>query len=181
MNWLRPTATAVALLALAAGPALAKDRAPKPDAARAQALQSLTQCRAIADDQARLACFDKSAAAFDEAEKSGDIIVVDKSQAREVKRQAFGLNLNSALSIFDRGSHTETVDEVTLTVSQASQNLQGRWVITTQEGQVWRQIDTDPLDHTPKPGETAVVKRGTLGSFFIKVGHDRAMRAHRDE
>jgi hypothetical protein len=181
MTWLRITATAAVLAALAASPALAAGKPKPPEAVRAKALDDLARCRTIAEDQARLACFDKAAATFDEQEQAGDLVVVDKSQAREVKRQAFGLNLNGALGIFDRGIHAEKVDSVTLTVAQAKQNPEGRWVITFTEGQIWRQIDTDPLDRDPRPGDTAVVSQGTLGSFFVRVGHDRAMRAHRDQ
>ena len=180
MTWFRSAAIAALFTALAASPSLAKDK-PTPEVGRAQALQDLARCRAIVDDQARLACFDKAAAVFDEAEQAGDIVVVDKAQAREVKRQAFGLNLHGALGIFDRGIHAETVDRVTLTVDHAVQGADGKWTIFTTEGQVWRQIDSDPLDQEPRKGEQAVVTNGSLGSFFFKVGHDRAMRAHRDQ
>jgi hypothetical protein len=162
------------------GMAAAKPK-PAETAVRAKALQDLTQCRAIAEDQARLACFDRAAAAFDEAEKAGDIVVVDKAQATEVKRQAFGLNLNSALSMFDRGAHADKVDRVTMTVGEVKKTADGKWMITTTEGQIWRQIDSDPLDLTPKAGDTVVVSRGSLGSFFVKIGHNRDMRAHRDQ
>ncbi len=107
---LRSAATAAVLAALTATPLLAKDKRHAPEVGRAQALQDLARCRTITDDQARLACFDKAAATFDEAEKAGDIVVVDKAQAGEVKRQAFGLNLNGALGIFDRGIHAEKVE-----------------------------------------------------------------------
>ena len=50
----------------------------------------------------RLACFDAAAARLDEAEKKGDIVVVDRRQAQEVRRQAFGFTLPS-LTLFDRG------------------------------------------------------------------------------
>ncbi|HWE45484.1 MAG TPA: hypothetical protein VG407_05600 [Caulobacteraceae bacterium] len=174
-------ALALALAALAASPLLAKDKRQGPEVGRAQALQDLAHCRTITEDAARLACFDKAAATFDEAEASGDIVVVDKAQAKEVKRQAFGLNLNGALGIFDRGIHAEKVDSVALTVAEAHQDGYGKWIITTSEGQIWRQIDSDPLDEAPRKGQEAVVSQGSLGSFFIKVGHDRSIRAHRDQ
>ena len=178
---LRSGALAATLAVLAATPLLAKDKHTAPEVGRAQALLDLAKCRAITDDQARLACFDKAAAVFDEAEASGDIVVVDKAQAKEVKRQAFGLNLNGALGIFDRGIHAEKVDSVTLSVAEAHQDPYGKWIITTSEGQIWRQIDSDPLDQAPRKGEQLVVSQGSLGSFFVKVGHDRSMRAHRDQ
>ncbi len=176
------TAAALAIFVVFAGVSVrAKDKPAKTEAVRAKALDDLTRCRTIADPQTRLACFDQAAGAFDEAERSGDIVVVDKAQAREVKRQAFGLNLNNALSIFDHGIHAEAVDKVNLTIAQVAHTADGKWVITTSEGQVWRQIDSDPLDQDPKSGQPAEVSRGSLGSFFLKIGHDRAMRVHRDQ
>ncbi len=182
MNRIYGAFAALLAVTLAAGPMTALAKKPKPpETARAKALEDLSHCRTIAEDQARLACFDQAAAAFDEAEKAGDIVVVDRAQAHEVKRQAFGLNLNGALGIFDRGLHADKVDNVTVTVAKAEQSPTGKWIVTTTEGQVWRQIDSDPLDEAPRPGEQAVISQGSLGSFFFKVGHDRAMRAHRDQ
>src|SRR5262249_44027661 len=149
----RLTTTAIALLALCASPTLAKPAKGQAPAgqAQAQALQDLTHCRTITDDQARLACFDKAAAAFDQAEQAGDVIVVDRAQAHEVKQRAFGLNLSSALSVFDRGSKPEQINQVSLTVKRAVRTAEGRWVITMEEGEVWRQIDSETLDIDPRP------------------------------
>ena len=57
---------------------------------RAAVVQSLTDCRKIPAADARLACYDKAADAFDQAQAQGQVVVVDREQVRTVRRQAFG-------------------------------------------------------------------------------------------
>lgn len=175
--------TKAALAALAAGLAglaaagAASAARPTPTAAEVKALAG---CVSITEDSARLACYDKAARSLVEAEKTGDVVVVDKAQVREVKRQSFGLNINLG-PLFDHGTKAEQVNELATTVASAEQDPYGKWIIHTQEGQVWRQIDSDPLYADPKHGDKVMIRRGSLGSYFLKVNDDRAMRAHRDD
>jgi hypothetical protein len=147
---------------------------------RAAILNDVARCRALTDGAARLDCYDKAVAALDEAEKKGDVVVVDRAQVHEAKRQTFGLNINLG-PIFDRGGKPETVDKLNTTVASASQSADGKWVITTAEGQVWRQIDNESLVNDPRKGDTVVIKHGTLGSFFMDIAHESAIRVHRDQ
>jgi hypothetical protein len=170
-------APALVVIGLAAAGAVSA-APPKPTAAQVKAL---AECVAVTDDAARLACYDKAARSLVEAEKTGDVVVVDQAQVKEVKRQSFGFNINLG-PLFERsGDKAEQVNELTTAVASSFQDAEGKWVIHTAEGQVWRQIDTDPLYADPKKGDMVVIKRGSLGSYFLKVNNDRAMRAHRDE
>ena len=134
--------TAAAILALAA-PALA---AGKPSQARrAAVLQAIVDCRAMTDTNARLACYDAAAAKLDEAESSGQVVVVDREQATKVRKEVFGLQLPS-LDIFGGKGAPEAlkgegVDQLTATIKQASQGVDGKWVIELDTGAVWRQIE----------------------------------------
>ncbi len=148
-------------------------------AMRAAQVQTVLDCRAIADSTPRLACFDAAVAAMAEAETKGDLLTMDREQRREVRRQAFGLTLPS-LSIFDRGEKGDDAERITTKVVSASQNAGGKWLVELEGGARWRQIDDTDLFKTPHPGSVAVVKRGTLGSYFIKIDGDSAFRAHRD-
>lgn len=150
-----------------------------PRAASPALVQALARCRADADDKARLACYDSAAAALVDAEKSGDVVVVDQALIKEAKRQSFGFNINLG-PLFDHGGKTELKDLVTA-VASAVQTPDGKWVVHTAEGQVWREIDSDPLYRDPRKGDKVVISRGSLGSFFLKIGDDTAFRAHRDE
>jgi hypothetical protein len=163
------------VLACAAAPAMAQ--APLP-AGRAAALKSLTDCRAVTDSVARLACFDQAAAALDAAERSGDVVVLDRAQVRTAKREAFGLKLPS-FDLFDRDEQQRTVevDRVESTVASAGRGQAG-WVVTLANGQVWRQTDGKSL-YRVRQGDKVEIRRGTLGSYFLRVGNQPGVRAVR--
>lgn len=167
------------LVALALGlAALSSADAAEPQG-RAAALKQLLDCRTIADNAARLTCYDTQAGAFDQAEAKGDIVVVDREQARAVRRQAFGFTLPS-MSMFDRGEAPEDVGKVSLKIESARRGGDGKWLFVLEGGQVWRQIDTTELTRTPKPGGTATVSRAALGSYKLNIGGATAIRVHRD-
>jgi hypothetical protein len=167
---------AALLLSLAAAPA-ALAQAPAP-AGRAAALKALTDCRAVTEGAARLACFDAAAARLDQAERTGDVVVLDREQVRTAKREAFGLKLPS-FDLFDRDERQRTVevDRVESTVASAGRGATG-WVVTLENGQVWRQTDNKSL-YRVRRGDKVEIRRGTLGSFFLRVGDQPGVRAVR--
>lgn len=169
-------AAGVAVGLLALSPAQAAP--PKPS--RAAVLQGLLDCRSKTESAERLACYDAAASAMDQAETKGDIVVVDRAQASEVRRQAFGFQMPS-LTIFDRGEKPEQIDEVTGVIARASTNATGRWVLRLEDGAVWRQIDGDPPNRDPKPGMPVKIKAAAMGSFLLSVDGQRSFRAHRDD
>jgi len=148
---------------------------PPPSAA---AVKAVIDCRAITDSAERLACFDKSVAAMAQAESSGDLMTLDREQRRAVRKQAFGLTLPT-LEIFNRGEKPEEANQITAKVAGASQNASGRWVITLDDGAVWLQTDDYTLNRDPKAGSAVVISKGVLGSFFIKVDGQEAIKARR--
>ena len=142
-------------------------------------MQSVLDCRAIADGAQRLACFDKAVGAMAQAEQAGDLVTIDREQRRAVRRQAFGLTLPS-LAMFDRGEKPEEADRITVTLRRAVQNGDRKWIITLDDGAVWRQIDDGELEPPPKPGTKAVIRRAALGSFMIRIDGQSSIRVHRD-
>ena len=169
------------LMALSLAPAAFAAQAPKlPD--RAGLVKALSDCRAITDPTERLACYDKAAAALDEAQTKGDVVVVDRQQVREVKRQAFGFRLD-ALSIFNKGGvKEETGDEaITATAKSAYRNANGKLVVTLDTGAVWRQIDDETLSRDPHEGSQIRIRRAVLGSFMMNVDGQPGIRVHRDD
>jgi hypothetical protein len=173
-------ACAILLTAALGLPSLAAPPPPAKTGGRAAELQRLIDCRKVADNTARLACFDAAAAAMDQAEAKGDIVVVDREQARKVRRQAFGFTLPS-LSLFEKGEKPEEIENVTGLVAAARQNGSGKWVIRLEDGAVWTQIDSNDLGIDPKAGETVTVHKAALGSYMLSLPHHRSFRAHREE
>jgi hypothetical protein len=173
-------ALAVLLAGALAAPELSAAPAQVKTEGRARELQKLMDCRKLTDNAARLACYDEAAAAMDQAEAKGDIVVVDREQARKVRRQAFGFTLPS-MSLFERGERPEEVDNVTGVVAIARQNGSGKWVIRLEDGAVWTQVDTNDLGIDPKAGEPVTIHKAALGSYMLSLPHHRSFRAHREE
>ncbi|HEX4179677.1 MAG TPA: hypothetical protein VHY32_02690 [Caulobacteraceae bacterium] len=181
-NLWKTVASGVAGLSLTtaagASEAASAPKLPNP----AELVKALSDCRAITGPTERLACFDKAAAALDEAQTKGDVVVVDRQQVREVKRQAFGFHLD-ALSIFNKGGAKEEPGDnaITATVRSAYRNAAGKWVVTLDNGAVWRQIDDEELGREPHQGSQIRVRKATLGSFMMNVDGQPGIRVHRDE
>lgn len=166
-----------AVLVLAA-PAAASAQAGDAATARATQFDAVVACRSITDSAQRLACFDAAAGQLAEAEKSGDIVVVSRAQAQAARRQAFGFSLPS-LSIFDRTGRPEEVEQVTAQVARAYLNPNAKWVVVLEDGAVWEQIDNQPVPRKPRAGSKAEIRRAALGSFFMNLDGQRAVRARR--
>ena len=116
---------------------------------------------------------------MDQAEAKGDIVVVDREQARSVRRQAFGFSLPS-LAVFERGEAPEEIDNVTGIAKRAYQ-AGGKWVIELEDGAVWQQTDTENVVRQPRPGTKVEIRRASMGSFFMNLDGQRAVRARRVE
>jgi len=171
------TASLLGVLA-AAAPMLAQARDKEP-ASRAPAFQEVLNCRAIADSGQRLACYDAAAAKMGEAESHGEIVVIDRAQARRAHREAFGLPLPS-LDFVTRALAPGEVDRVEGVVRSTRADASGRWTFALEDGAVWRMIDGN-LFRDPHPGSKVSIRRATLGSFIMNVDGQPAVRVHRDQ
>lgn len=174
----RLAAAGVLIAALSAPPLAAAPAAGPRD--RAQELQQLLDCRKLTDGSARLACFDQAAAVIDQAEAKGDIVVVNREQARKVRRQAFGFTLPS-ISLFERGEKPEEIASMDSKVAAAHRNRAGRWVITLEDGATWVQVDSADVPFDPKPGDAVKIRKASMGSYLFSLGNQRAFKAHRVE
>ena len=173
-----PVLLGLAVLAMA-DPALAKGG--KGVEERASAFKAVTDCRSISDPNARLSCYDDAVAKLDQAESSGQVVVLDREAAKNVKRQAFGFNIPS-ISLFSKGEKEEEVDRLTDTLKSARERPDHKWVFELQSGAVWRQIDSSQFVNDPKAGDSVEVKRASLGSFMLKLnGKQPAVKVHRDD
>lgn len=163
---------------LIAAPAVAQQKAPDPGQERPATLRDLVQCRAIGPAEARLACFDAAAARLDDAEKTGEVVVLDRSQVRTAKREAFGFSIPS-FDLFDRDERqrAEEVDSIESTIASAYRGQRG-WVVTLANRQVWSQTDNRRILRA-KPGDKVEIRRGLVGSFFMRLGDQPGVRAER--
>ncbi|MDG2529200.1 hypothetical protein [Caulobacter endophyticus] len=170
-----PSPRAVAATGVAAALAVGAAQAAAPVA---PALKALLDCRAIAENDKRLACYDAAVDSITTAEKKGEVIIVDRQQAQAARRQAFGLDL-SALSIFDRGEKSDELDRITGQVTKAVRGADGRWLLTLADGATWRQSDDRDLPSPPKPGSKVEIRKAAAGSYLMNIDGQIAIRARR--
>ena len=171
---LNTSGLAVALLSFAGAQAHAAPASPAPSGV----VEAVSACRKLTDDAARLACYDAASSRLEAAQTKGDVVVVDREQVRSVRRQAFGFQLPS-LALFPSAPHDEAVDHVTAVIDHASQTLDGKWLMVTQDDAAWMQSDSQEIYADPHRGSKLVVRKGALGSFFCNVDGQRAVRCRR--
>lgn len=151
---------------------------PSPPQERAETLARLTACRAINDGVARLGCYDAAVIALDSAERQGDVVVMDRAQISEARRQLFGFELGTLPRMFGPDGSGE-IDAIETTLQGATQTSESRWVFRLADGGVWRQIDSDRVRFQNRPGQPVRVRKASLGSFLLTVGDSRAVRVRR--
>jgi hypothetical protein len=142
----------------------------------AQPLSGLMACRLLTDDAARLACFDREAAAL--AGTATTPPQLGFAPALNPKQQ-FGLPEHTLVQKeIAAGTRPSAVNTIEARVAQLSRNSDGRSVVTLDNQQVWRQLTVD-RDLLLKLGETVTISRGALGSFWLETKQGRGTKVTR--
>lgn len=161
------------IVALASPPAFAQ----AADSRLPPAYQKLIDCRAIAEADRRLACFDQAVSAFAAAEKSKELVVFDRVDVRKTQRSLFGLTLPD-LNIFGDSSD-DAQKEIATSIKTAWQNPNGKWAFELPDGARWVQIDSRNLARDPRSGQSLRLRRGAMGSYLANVDDQIAIRVRR--
>jgi hypothetical protein len=148
-----------------------------PNTGTPQSMQQLIACRSIADSAQRLACYDRQATVVSQALASKELVVIDKARATAAKRSLFGFSIPDFGGLF--GSGDNDVNEIASTVTKATQDGYGAWVVSLADGSTWAQQDDSPLGLPPERGNKAVVHRGSFGAFFLRVAGQPGIRVKR--
>lgn len=159
-------------LAAAASPALAQER---PGEAPPTVFSRVTECRSIQDGAERLACFDREVAALAQAQAAREIVVVDREAVQRTRRSLFGLTLPDVGRLFG----DEQEDEINSTVVAALVSNRNMASVQIEGGAVWVQTEGRPITRRPRPGMPVEIRRGALGSFWMSVDGQRAVRVIR--
>ena len=171
-------AVLLAFLPLSAAAAQGRDQTQQ----RPELFDALVRCRAIAEDAARLQCFDAAAAALQTAAERREVVVVDRQQVRESRRRLFGLAL-PRLPVFGGGDDDEDdeddIDHIESEIVSAHQVGYGRWVVRLEDGSTWAQTDNTPIAARPRAGQAVRVNRGVLGTFMMRVNGQPGVRVRR--
>ena len=161
-----------ALAALVASfPAAAQEKNDDP-------LSELRKCRALAENEARLACYDRQAAVLLTAEESGEIEIVDRERAERTRKDLFGFS-GVKVPFFNDG---EQADEIESTITRVSRVGRDGWLITIEDGNaVWRITNAPMRFNAPRVGDKVTIKRGSLTSYFIRVRTQMGVKGKRVE
>ncbi|MBL4877913.1 hypothetical protein [uncultured Hyphomonas sp.] len=134
-------------------------------------------CTSVAEDADRLACYDAAVGRLQEAEAAGDVTTVTRKEVEQVRQDSFGFSIPSLPSLMIGKSDKDTsLKEVVLPV-KAVRGARGNLVITLENGQVWRQIDSKPLRNNDQT--EAQIYEAALGSFKMKLDGGVAFRVER--
>ncbi|NWK98562.1 hypothetical protein DM806_23435 [Sphingobium lactosutens] len=166
-------------LCLTTGQAMAASRQqPKPEI-----FTNLLQCRSIADDTQRLACFDQQVGAMETASQRDEVVVLDKSELNKTRKTLFGFAFPKLPFLGDGDDKDEAKEEEGFSHIQAKiASLRGigygKWQITLEDGAQW--MTTEAVNgRDPKVGQTIEIRRAAIGSFMGKVEGGRAVRMKR--
>jgi hypothetical protein len=150
-------------------------------ASGAAAVDAVKACRAIAAPDARLACFDKTSAALDEAITNHEVTVLDKQEVRRTRRSLFGFEMPH-IALFDAKDEKEQksaeYNELDSNVTAVHSLGYGKFeVVIAEGGAVWR--NSDAMDFPPKVGDKIHIKKGVIGNYFLKIGTNQVVRGSR--
>lgn len=141
-------------------------------------IEQLLGCRAIADAAQRLACFDRQVAAVNSAIAARDLVLIDRERARATSRSLFGFSIPDFGGIFGGGEEDE-VKEIASTITAFRRNQEGGWMVKLADGSTWSQTDSTTVAVAPRRGDKVVVKRGSLGAFFLRLNGQPGVRVKR--
>jgi hypothetical protein len=166
---------AMAVGALAAGSAMAK---PKDRQAASNALiDAVSACRSVADEKARLACYDSASTRLAEAVRSKDLVVLDRQEIKETRRSLFGFSVPN-IPLF-RGESGEQESKIETTIAGIIPLAGGKWQLRLEDGAVWQTNESRLGLDDPKQGQKIVIQRGTLGNYFLRINGQRGVRGRR--
>ena len=129
------------------------------------------KCADVKKSKRRLECYDTVLKAQHPA-------MFEKMEAAAKKEQTeeFGARTPAAGS---KGS--EKLNLLKVVIVDFSRTSHGKWILTTDSGQIWRQSDNQGLaPFAPKRPFNASIKRGALGSFYLVIeGSKRSIKVKR--
>lgn len=151
-----------------------------PPAAISPYVNALDQCRQIADPMQRLACYDKTAPALVTASKSGEINVVDRGELKQARRSLFGFSMPRLPFFAGDQSAGDVPDQIDTTIRTVRDLGYGRYQIVLTEGDaVWETTESSMRLREPRSGQKIVIKRGPMGSYFLRINGQIGVKGRR--
>lgn len=143
-------------------------------------LEQLKNCQTLTDDTLRLECYDKAVGQVVTASDEGEVRIIDKEDVEKTRKGLFGFSLPD-LGLF-KGKDGEDSEQELLESVVKSVRVQGRNTVflTIEEGNaVWRIPGADSKVLRTKPGDTVVLKKAALGSYWIRINGRNGVKGRR--
>ena len=148
--------------------------------AQSPLVQALANCRNQADDVTRLRCYDAAAGALTTAAARGDLVVLDQQNLKTARRALFGFSLPELPFFKGDRSADDPQDEITGKIASARPLSHGKWQIKLAGGGVWETTEaSSPTMKPPRADDPIAIKRGSLGSYLLRIAGQRALRGKR--
>jgi len=133
--------------------------------------EAMTRCAAIADDMKRHKC-------SDDVLRGAGLL---PSEAAE-KRKSFGVQtspVRPAIEAVPEAPKRPSDDQLQVTLAAVAQGGDGKLVLTTTDGAMWRQVESTAVRPTPAQGQLMTIERTSFGGFMCKSGRWVAFRCYR--
>lgn len=146
---------------------------------RTRTMEDVIACRAVREDAARLACFDRASEKMAGARASGELLVLDRKTVVARKQQRFGL-ASPGTEMFgggDADAATEVKQLDSNVVATVAAKAYGRYDMQLANGSVWQSVD--PLPYPPKAGTAITIKAAPLGAYRASIAGGRSILVKR--
>lgn len=140
-------------------------------------VDAIARCLPIADASARLSCLDAGARALVAGIDRHEVTIVRREEVRRARRDLFGIAGDPGDAL--PGAAAERIDTLDTAVASAVRGGNDRWVIRLAQGGRWETTDAWIVGRDPRPGTPVSIRRGSLGSYVMKVGGERTVRVRR--
>jgi hypothetical protein len=143
---------------------------------------ALQQCRTLTDAAARLVCYDKAVDSLTASAASGETVIVDREQVRAARKGLFGFSMPKIPFLNTRTNNVQDAsDDAQLesTIIAFRSVPYQKWRITIDGGAIWETIESDTRADDPVKGAKVLIEKGSLGSYYVKVGKGRRVAAKR--
>lgn len=143
-----------------------------------RSLQGVTACRAIAEPNKRLACFDAATQALLADEREHRVVVLSEDDVARTRRSMFGFTIPD-LKAFgaEQNKPSPPVLHLDSVVRQVRMVSYGKYDMQVEGGAVWR--NTDLLDTAPSVGAKVRIDRTPFGGYILKLPFSASVHAQR--
>ncbi|URW76933.1 hypothetical protein M9980_06995 [Sphingomonas donggukensis] len=140
----------------------------------------IAACLEIADNTRRLECFDAAGRALVDATRRREIVMVDKDEVKSTRRSLFGFQL-PRIGLFGKGGPDkgDEIDTIEAKITNVSTLGYGKYGFTIEGGARWATTEAWVGSLPPVAGQVMTIRKAALGSYFVKIGKGKGIRAMR--